>query len=154
MAVLSQEQIDQFWRDGAIVVPNAVTNEELTALRTDFADWVEQSKSETGPFGAMSDGRPRFDVDPDHSSERPSLRRVASPEELSEKYLAIAFDSRLADINAELIGPNIRFHHAKVNSKLPNTKTVVKWHQDFPFDPHSNDDGITALLFVERPQHN
>jgi ectoine hydroxylase-related dioxygenase (phytanoyl-CoA dioxygenase family) len=149
MTILTQEQKDQFWRDGAIVIPNAVTAEELASLRVDFASWVEESKQQIGPFGKMLDGRPRFDVDPDHSADRPSLRRVASPEELSESYHAVTFNSRLADINAELIGPNIRLHHTKVNSKLPKTKTVVKWHQDFPFDPHSNDDGITALLFVD-----
>ena len=25
----------------------------------------------------------------------------------------------------------------------------MKWHQDYPFDPHSNDDQVTALLFVD-----
>ncbi|MFW8177596.1 phytanoyl-CoA dioxygenase family protein, partial [Klebsiella pneumoniae] len=34
------------------------------------------------------------------------------------------------------------------NSKLPHTATEVKWHQDFLFTPHSNDDIITALLMV------
>ena len=53
------------------------------------------------------------------------------------------------DFCAELIGPSIRFHHGKVNSKLPGTATQVKWHQDFPFEPMSNDDMITALLFVD-----
>jgi len=32
---------------------------------------------------------------------------------------------------------------------LPHSATVVKWHQDFPFTPHSNDDLITALLMVD-----
>ena len=53
------------------------------------------------------------------------------------------------DFCAELIGPSIRFHHGKVNSKLPGTATQVKWHQDFPFEPMTNDDMITALLFVD-----
>ena len=122
MPVLTQNQKDQFWKDGAVVVPNAVTSDELKSLRNDFAAWVEESRQHSGPFGQMQDGRPRFDVDPDHSNDHPSLRRVASPEELSEAHFHVAFNSRLADINAELIGPNLRFHHAKVNSKLPKTK--------------------------------
>jgi ectoine hydroxylase-related dioxygenase (phytanoyl-CoA dioxygenase family) len=36
-----------------------------------------------------------------------------------------------------------------VNSKLPGSATAVKWHQDFPFTPHTNDDLITALLMVD-----
>lgn len=58
-------------------------------------------------------------------------------------------ESHMADCVADLIGPNIKFHHSKINSKLPGAKTVVKWHQDFPFTPHSNDDLITALLMVD-----
>ncbi len=57
--------------------------------------------------------------------------------------------SRMTDCVAELIGPNIKYHHSKVNSKLPGAATVVKWHQDFPFTPHSNDDLIIALLMVD-----
>ena len=48
-----------------------------------------------------------------------------------------------------LIGPNIRFHHGKVNSKLPGSGTEVKWHQDFPFEPMTTDDMITCLLFID-----
>jgi hypothetical protein len=55
----------------------------------------------------------------------------------------------MAAIAAQLIGGSgTRFHHSKINSKLPHTATQVKWHQDFLFTPHSNDDIITALLMV------
>ena len=43
----------------------------------------------------------------------------------------------------------VRFHHGKINSKLPGTATQVKWHQDFPFEPMTNDDMITTLLFMD-----
>ena len=36
---------------------------------------------------------------------------------------------------ADLMGPDLRFHHSKINSKLPGSATTVKWHQDFTFDP-------------------
>jgi phytanoyl-CoA hydroxylase len=88
-------------------------------------------------------------VDGGHSADTPALRRVASPTEISEAYARVAFDSAMTDVVAQLIGPDVRFHHSKVNTKLPNTSTQVKWHQDFPFDPHSNDDQITALLFMD-----
>lgn len=95
------------------------------------------------------DGRPRFDIERDHAPDHPSLRRVASPTEISEAYRHTALNSRMATIAAQLIGGSgTRFHHSKINSKLPHTATEVKWHQDFLFTPHSNDDIITALLMV------
>jgi len=147
--MLTTDQIEQFQRDGAIVAENAVTPEQLDALRHEFETWVEESRSEHAAYGQICDGRPRFDLEDDHAPDRPSLRRVASPTDISATYAAIAFDSAMTDMAADLVGPNVRFHHAKVNSKLPRTKTVVKWHQDFPFDPHSNDDTLTALLFLD-----
>jgi phytanoyl-CoA hydroxylase len=57
--------------------------------------------------------------------------------------------ARTVDMCVELIGPALRFHHGKVNSKLPGMATEVKFHQDFPFQPMTNDDIITCLLFVD-----
>jgi len=55
----------------------------------------------------------------------------------------------MVDMVADLIGPNVRYHHSKINSKLPGAATHVKWHQDFPFTPHTNSDMVTALLMVD-----
>ncbi|MEM6497355.1 MAG: phytanoyl-CoA dioxygenase family protein, partial [Pseudomonadota bacterium] len=149
MGKLSSQQIEAFWHDGAIVAEDAVAPETLSGLREEFSRWVDESRKQTAAYGEISDGRPRFDLDDDHTAERPSLRRVASPTDISAIFSDAAFDSAMTDMAADLLGPDVRFHHAKVNSKLPKTITVVKWHQDFTFDPHSNDDTLTALLFLD-----
>lgn len=149
MRALTQEQYDAFWRDGVLTVPNAVSAEQLAALRAQFSDWVEESRSKTAPWGEMLDGRSRFDVQPGHSAEAPALRRVSAPTEISDAYLDAMANSRMTDMVADLIGPNVKSHHTKINSKQPGSATEVKWHQDFAFTPHSNDDIITALLMVD-----
>jgi len=149
MAVLTQEQKDRFWRDGVLVVEDAVNSDQLSGLREVFEAWVEESRTHTADYGETLDGRPRFDLQPGHSAEIPGLRRVQSPEEVSGVYADIMRNARTVDFCAELIGPAIRFHHGKVNSKLPGTATEVKFHQDFPFQPMTNDDMITCLLFVD-----
>ena len=95
------------------------------------------------------DGRPRFDLQPGHSACSPGLRRVQSPEEVSDVYARVMRTAKTVDFCVDLIGPNIRFHHGKVNSKLPGTATQVKWHQDFPFQPMTNNDMVTCLLFID-----
>lgn len=149
MSYLTQDQKDQFWRDGVLVVEDAVTFGQLTALRTAFAEWVEESRAHDDDYGETLDGRPRFDLQPGHSAEQPALRRVQSPEEVSDTYAAVMREARTVDYCADLLGPNLRFHHGKVNSKLPGSATQVKWHQDFPFQPMTHDDMITCLLFVD-----
>ena len=85
-------------------------------MRGEFDAWVEESRSYTEPYGLTYDGRPRFDLQPGHSAERPALRRIASPTELSDAYLRAMRSSAAVDAAAQLIGPNLEFNHAKVNS--------------------------------------
>ncbi len=149
MSKLTQAQKDQFWKDGVLMVENAVDPQSLHDLKSTFADWVETSRSYTEDFGEILDGRPRFDLQPGHSANNPGLRRVQSPEEVSEVYADVMRNAHTVDYCAELIGPSIRFHHGKVNSKLPGTATQVKWHQDFLFQPMTHHDMITCLLFID-----
>lgn len=147
--MIEQWQLDQYRENGYLIVENVLNSEEIAALRSDFERWVDDSRQQVKPWGETLDGRARFDIDSDHSADHPSLRRVASPTEISDAYKRIALESRVAEIAGQLIGgTGARFHHSKINSKLPHTATEVKWHQDFPFTPHSNDDLVTALLLV------
>ena len=149
MGLLSQTQKTRFWQEGFLVVEDAISVAQLEELRAVFLSWVEESRSHSEDYGETLDGRPRFDLQPGHSAGRPALRRIQSPEEVSDRYEEVMRSGRPADYCAELIGPNIRFHHGKVNSKLPGSGTEVKWHQDFPFEPMTNDDMITCLLFID-----
>jgi phytanoyl-CoA hydroxylase len=58
-------------------------------------------------------------------------------------------DNVALDAVAQLIGPNIKFNNAKINSKHPGSKTNIDYHQDFMFEPNSNDDLITVLIFLD-----
>ncbi len=149
MAALTEAQIQKFRRDGYLVIENAVESGLLKQLQDEFKAWVEDSRNHTQAYGETLDGRPRFDVEPGHSAESPGLRRVNAPVEVSQAYFEAMASSRMTDCVADLIGPNVKFHHSKINSKLPGGNTKVNWHQDFTFTPHSNDDIVTALLMVD-----
>lgn len=146
---LTQAQIDFFWDHGYLVVEDVINQELLGSLRADFAAMVEDSKQHSEAYGETIDGRARYDLEPGHSAAKPGLRRVNAPVEVADSYYKASMDSGMTDCVADLIGPNVKFHHAKINSKLPGGNTLVKWHQDFPFTPHSNDDLVTALLLVD-----
>lgn len=149
MAALTEPQKEFFWKNGYLVVENVVSDDLLVRLRDDFAGWVKESRGHGEAYGETLDNRPRFDLEKGHTAEKPALRRVNAPVEVSKAYFEAMADSRMTDCVADLIGPNIKLHHTKINSKLPGAATVVKWHQDFPFTPHSNDDLVTALLMVD-----
>ena len=147
--MLTDRQVAEFWRDGVVTVPDAVNPTQLAALRADLDGWVKESRSHEEPWGETLDGRPRFDVQPGHSAARPALRRVAAPSEVSNAHYEVMVDSAMVDMVTALIGPDVKVHHSKVNTKLPGSATEVEWHQDFPYTPHSNTDLVTALLMVD-----
>lgn len=147
--VLSAEQVAVFRSSGCLTVPNAIRADQLSDINADLERWIGESRAHPGPYGETLDGRPRFDVQPGHSAEKPALRRVQSPTEVSAACLSALTDSPMLDMLADLIGPNLRLHHSKINCKLPGSGTVVDWHQDFAFDPHSNDDLVTCLVFLD-----
>ncbi|MGD2172030.1 MAG: phytanoyl-CoA dioxygenase family protein [Gammaproteobacteria bacterium] len=147
--MLSERQIEFFESEGYLLLERAVGGEQLRVLRRQFAAWVDESRGQRQAYGKTLDGRARFDLEAGHSADRPALRRVNAPTDISSDYYRAMRDGGIADAVASLIGPNVRFHHSKINSKLPGTATAVKWHQDFPFTPHSNDDLVTALLMLD-----
>ncbi|MFQ5783720.1 MAG: phytanoyl-CoA dioxygenase family protein [Alphaproteobacteria bacterium] len=149
MGVLSESDIERFRADGFIVDRGDVTGERLAALRAELAGWVEQSRGHAVNYGDTLDGRARFDLEIGHSAAAPRLRRVNNPAEISISYRAVTHESRLPDAVADLIGPDVKFHHCKINLKLPGSETRVGYHQDFSYTPHTNDDLVTALLMLD-----
>jgi len=148
--MLSREQIEQFWRDGYLVAENAVSGKQLGRLQESIRRWVDESRAHDAPFGEPTvDGRPRFDMGEEHCAERPALRRVNNPSEISAHYKDVMSNSSMLDMVADLIGANVKYHHCKINLKLPGSHTVVGYHQDFSYTPHTNDDIVTALLMLD-----
>ena len=146
----SKEQIEAFWRNGFIVAENAVDARQLAALQDVLAGWVDESRAHDGPFGEPTvDGRPRFDLAPEHTADSPALRRVNNPSEVDEAYMEAMRDSAMTDMVAALVGPDVKHHHCKINLKLSGANTEVRYHQDFAYTPHTNDDVVTALLMID-----
>jgi len=148
--MLTPEQIDSFWQNGYLTVENAVNSEQLQQLQTQLNSWVDESRSHSTPFGPLTlDGRARFDMGQEHSPEQPALRRVNNPSDISKDYFAVMSDAATVDMVYDLIGPHVKFHHCKINLKLPGSNTEVGYHQDFGYTPHTNDDVVTALLMLD-----
>ena len=146
----NQHLVERFQKDGFVVLENALTDSQLSALNSELSMWIEESRNNDKPFGKIMDGRPRFDLQLDtHSFEKPALRRITSPAEISKACLDVVKDNKALDLVSEIFGPNIKHWTNKINLKLPSSGTEVKFHQDFPYEPHSNEDIMTVLFFLD-----
>ena len=107
--MLTPAQIEQFQRDGFVVIENAVTAAQLKGLRQQLTDWVEESRAQSAPFGPPTvDGRPRFDMGTEHSADNPALPRVNNPSDISSAYEEVMRDAATVDATAQLIGPDLK----------------------------------------------
>ena len=149
MATLSTSQVKHFNQDGFLFLENVIPTDKLHKMQTEFEQWKEESRNFTDPYGETFDNRPRFDIEPGHSADKPALRRIASPIEISETYLDFMRNNQALDALVDILGPNLKFENAKINSKQPGAATQIKYHQDFLFEPHTNDDMVTVLFFLD-----
>ena len=54
----------------------------------------------------------------------------------------------LPDIVADLVGPDVKFHHSKLNFKWAKGGEEVKWHYDISFWPHTNYSPLTVGTYL------
>lgn len=140
--VLTQAQRELYFEQGYLLLERFVSKDWLDRLRTATDEMVERSRQ-------VTESDQVWDLEPDHSAEAPRLRRLSSPNDHHPTYWAFASDSPLVDAIADLVGPDVKFHHSKLNFKWAGGGEEVKWHQDIQFWPHTNYSPLTAGLYLQ-----
>ena len=140
--VLAQADREAYFANGYLGVTGLVSPQWLDRLRGVTDEFVELSR------WAESDDK-RFDVEPGHSASAPRLRRLMSPVEHHSTYWEFASEGPFVDIAEDLLGPDVKFHHSKLNFKWSGGGEEVKWHQDIQFWPHTNYDVLTLGVYLD-----
>ncbi len=129
--VLTQEEREFYFDEGYVVKKECISKDWIAKLNDGIAKLVEKSRSMTASDGA-------FDLEPNHTAENPRLRRIAYLDDMDEVFWDFCQNSKLADLAADLMGPNVRFRECIINFKWHGGGQEVKWHQDIPFYPLTN----------------
>ena len=140
--VVSRQQQESYFENGYLLVENAVDEATLKKLQVCTAKAIDDSRKVE-----ISDAV--WDIEPGHSADNPRLRRLTSPNDYDETYWNYASSEGITDILSDLIGPDIKFHHSKLNFKWAGGGEEVKWHQDISFWPHTNYTPCTVGLYLE-----
>jgi len=139
--VLTQEQREFYFREGYLLLPGVIDPDWLARLRKATAKLVERSRS-------VDKSDEIFDLEPGHRSDAPRLRRVSRPVEHDPVYWEYVTRSILPDIVSDLVGPDVKFHHSKLNFKWLAGGEEVKWHYDIAFWPHTNYSPLTVGTYL------
>ena len=82
--------------------------------------------------------------------EQPSVpRRIYQPVELHSAFESMTCGPMMLDSLESLIGPDIVLHYSKLNMKAARVGSVVEWHQDLAYYPHTNTDLVSVLIHLD-----
>ena len=139
--LLSQRQRQQYFDDGYVLLAGLLS-----------ADWVDRINEVTRGFTEASrqvaKSNATFYLEEGHCADRPRLQRLNSPVEQDEIYWRVASESPIVDVAEDLLGPNVRFHHSKLNFKWSRGGAEIKWHQDIQFWPHTDYSPLTIGIYL------
>ena len=145
LLALSAAEVEHFHREGWLVVEGVVTGaalEELREVTDQFLDRARELDASDGPI----------DLAPDHTRERPQVRRIIDPDRHHPAYAAATRRPSVLDVVCDLLGPDIRFDHSKLNCKPPGGGVPIEWHQDWAFYPQTNDRMLALSLMLASVQ--
>lgn len=140
--VLTSAQRDAYFRTGFLAVDGLVPDAWLHRSRELSAECLEASK-------AVAVSNEAFDLGPRHRPDQPHVRRLRALVDRHPDFWRFASESVLADIAADLVGPDVKFHSAKLNYKWPGSGEIVDWHQDIPAWPHTNYSPVTLGFYLD-----
>jgi len=138
--VLTQAQREKYFTDGFVSVEEIVPADVLAEVQRVTKEFLEKSRQAT----ASDD---MFDIGAGHTAEKPILRRLKTPDTQHQTYWDFS-TGLMADVAADLVGPNVVFHHSKLNFKWFDASDAVKWHQDIQFFPHTNYNVLTIGCYL------
>ena len=140
--VLSQDQREFYFEHGYLQLESYIGAEWLDRLWTVTNRLVDDSRK-------LESSTKTFDLEPDHTAAAPRLRRISNPVGLNPVFEEFALRGPIVDLAEDLVGPDVKFHHSKLNMKWAGGGDEVKWHQDIQFWPHTNYSPLTIGLYMD-----
>ena len=139
---MEKDQIDQFWKEGYVVVESVVPRELIEEANIVLKQLIEASCK-------VISSNSIYDLSDQHTEHVPSVRRIKDPHLVHPVYDQIMRSEAVLDCVRALLGPDLRMEHSKLNIKQAKGGEAVEWHQDWAFYPHSNDDILEVGVLLE-----
>ena len=140
---LTDEQLKQYREEGFVVVPELFDSGDLRAAEDAIDDLTERAVNDPANLAEV------LELEPEPVAGRRIPRRIYNPFFAHEGFRSIATHQKLLSPIEDLVGPHIDCQHSKLNMKPAHVGSVVEWHQDLPFFPHTNDDLVTTLIYLD-----
>jgi len=140
--VLTEAQRAQYFADGFLVLPQYVPAPWLRRLQGALAELMERSR-------AIARSDDIWILEEGHSATTPRLHRITSPQDQHPVFWEFFCDPVMTELAADVVGPDVKFHHAKLNVKSERGTRGFKWHQDIPAWPHTDYSPVSIGVYID-----
>ena len=119
MNYLTAEQKGAYEANGCLLLESAISADMVDRLCAVMHRFIDRSRT-------MTASSPDILLGPGHSPETPMLRRIPQTVAFDPVFEDFGLRGPLLDIVEDLIGPDIRFHHSKLNFKSAGGGEEIK----------------------------
>tara|TARA_B100000085_G_scaffold284636_1_gene318242 strand:- start:2856 stop:3734 length:879 start_codon:yes stop_codon:yes gene_type:complete len=149
---LNKKELNFYKKNGYLVKEKLISNKEITKINSLIKKILKREETKTTKIknlGGTFENKNDF-VYNSNSSKNREILRLNNPTYYNKLFFKLSRNKNIINIAKKLLGGSVRFHHCKLNFKLPSKKGgEVSWHQDWAFYPHTNDDLITVGVYLE-----
>ncbi|MGE0629885.1 MAG: phytanoyl-CoA dioxygenase family protein [Hyphomicrobiaceae bacterium] len=139
--VLTESQRQRYWEDGFLVLPDYVDRGWLRRLLDATGALIDRSREVTHSNNI-------FVLEQGHSADDPRLHRVSNPQDHHGTIWDFLKSPLVTDLVADVVGPDVKFHHGKLNVKSGNSTRTFDWHQDIGGWPHTDFSPVTLGVYI------
>ncbi len=139
---ITAQQREQFFEEGCLVLEGIIADQWLDRLRRAMSEMIDKSRT-------VTESDTTFVLEDGHSPEDPRLRRLSSPVTHHPEFWEFASGGPIADVAADVCGPDVKFYHSKLNFKWPKGGQLFDWHQDIQAWPHTDYSPVTIGVYIE-----
>ena len=140
--VLTEAQRNQYFDNGYLALPGAISAPWLSRLQAAMAEVLEDSRK-------ISENDHYFQLEHGHRADNPRLHRLTSPQSYHPVFWEFIRSDEMTALAADVVGPDVKFHHAKLNFKTSHGSRAFKWHQDIQAWPHTDYSPVTIGVYIE-----
>ncbi len=147
--MLSKDQVEFYNEHGYLHIPQVFSPAEIGELSDDLdklvREWATTSMGWTGPWRRAY-----------MSAEVEAKSKLTAMHDLqfySMAWMRAVTSSRMVDVVADLLGPNVDLHHSTLHIKPPGAGQPFPMHQDHPFYMHVDGRYVDCLVHLDDTFH-
>ncbi|MBH68224.1 MAG: phytanoyl-CoA dioxygenase [Rhodospirillaceae bacterium] len=140
--LLSNLQRDEYFEEGAVLLEKIVDDNWLKKLQLASEEVIHQSRE-------LTQSGKGYILEAGHSIKYPRLKRLSSPVDHHPAFWDFVNSEVCTMAAADVVGPNVKYHHSKLNFKWANGGAKFDWHQDIQAWPHTDYSPVTLALYLE-----